>query len=338
MTVTAGGRRPVVAALYREALPPRLSEIEELAEVRLTKADGLAKAMDGADVLYQWHSFSPALKENWGAASSLKWIHVSAAGVSQLLFDELIRSDVTYTNSRGVLSTAIAEFALGFVLDMAKDTQGSYRLQQQQRWQHRVTRKIQGQRALVVGTGSIGREIARLFRAVGMHVDGAGRTARSGDDDFARIHSSRELAGTVHDYDYLVLAAPLTAETRGLLGAEVLTAMKPSARLINVGRGELVDTPALTQALTSGSIAGAALDVVHPEPLPEGHALWDLDNVIITPHMSGDTEDYLDDLGKLFVENLKRYCNGEPLENVVEKTLGFVSTPEPSLTSIGTPL
>ena len=210
------------------------------------------KAMDGADVLYQWHSFSPALRENWGAASSLKWIHVSAAGVSQLLFDELIRSDVIYTNSRGVLSTAIAEFALGFVLDMAKDTQGSYRLQQQQRWQHRVTRKIQGQSALVVGTGSIGREIARLFRAVGMEVSGAAGPAAPGMMTFDRIHSSSDLAGIVHDYDYLVLAAPLTADTTGLVDAEVLSAMNPSARLINVGRGELVDTDALTEALASG--------------------------------------------------------------------------------------
>jgi phosphoglycerate dehydrogenase-like enzyme len=331
MTGAAESKRPVVAALYREALPPRLAEIEELAEVRLTKADGLAEAMDGADVLYQWHSFSPALKENWGAASSLQWVHVSAAGVSQLLFDELIQSNITYTNSRGVLSRAIAEFALGFVLDMAKDSQGSFRLQQQQRWQHRTTRKIQGHRALVVGTGSIGREIAGLFRAVGMEVDGAGRTARSEDADFGQIHASQDLAGIVHDYDFLVLAVPLTTETRGLAGAEVLAAMKPSARLINVGRGELVDTSALTEALASGSIAGAALDVVHPEPLPAGHPLWSLGNVIITPHMSGDTEDYLDDLGKLFVDNLKRFCNGEPLENVVDKALGFVSTPEPSL-------
>jgi phosphoglycerate dehydrogenase-like enzyme len=199
-------------------------------------------------------------------------------------------------------------------------------LQHQLRWQHRVTRKIQGQAALVVGTGSIGREIARLFRAVGMEVDGAGRTARPGDADFGRIHASGNLARTVQGYDYLVLAAPLTTETRGLVGAEVLNAMKPSARLINVGRGELVDTPALTGELTTGSIAGAALDVVHPEPLPEGHALWAMDNVIITPHMSGDTEDYVDDLGKLFVDNLKRFCNGEPLENVVDKALGFVST------------
>ena len=327
MTTGATGRkRPIVAALYREALPPRIAEVQELAEVRLTKADGLAKAMDGADVLYQWHSFSPALRENWAAASSLKWIHVTAAGVSQLMFDELIRSDVIYTNSRGVLSTAIAEFALGFVLDMAKDSQRSFRLQQERRWQHRTTRKIQGQTALVVGTGSIGREIARLFRAVGMDVDGAGRTARPGDADFGRIHGSRDLAGVVHDYDYLVLAAPLTADTTGLVGADVLAAMKPSARLINVGRGQLVDTAALTDALASGSIAGAALDVVDPEPLPEGHALWDMENVIITPHMCGDTEDYLDDLGKLFVENLKRYCNGKPLDNIVDKTLGFVTT------------
>ncbi|MFJ5700610.1 D-2-hydroxyacid dehydrogenase [Arthrobacter sp. NPDC093139] len=332
MSSAMGGRRPVVAALYREALPPRLAEVEELAEVRLTKADGLAKAMDGADVLYQWHSFSPALRENWGAASTLKWVHVTAAGVSQLMFDELIQSNVTYTNSRGVLSRAIAEFTLGFVLDIAKDAQGSFRLQQQQRWQHRVTRKIQGQTALVVGTGSIGREIARLFRAVGMEVDGAGRSSRPGDADFDQIHSSRELSKVAGAYDYVVLAAPLTTDTRGLVDGEVLAAMKPSSRLINVGRGQLVDTAALTHALKSGSIAGAALDVVDPEPLPEGHPLWSLENVIITPHMSGDTEDYLDDLAKLFVDNLKRYCNGEPLENVVDKSLGFVPNAEPSLT------
>ncbi|UVJ39894.1 D-2-hydroxyacid dehydrogenase [Arthrobacter sp. CJ23] len=326
MTVTEG-RRPVVAVLYREALPPRLDEIEELAEVRLTKADGLAEAMAGADVLYQWHSFSPALKENWDAASSLEWVHVSAAGVSQLLFDGLIRSNIVYTNSRGILSRAIAEFVLGFVLDMAKDAQGSFRLQQQQRWQHRVTRKIQGQRALVVGTGSIGRETARLFRAVGMEVSGAGRTGRPQDDDFDVVYSSKDLASAVQDFDYLVLAAPLTAATKGLVDADVLAAMKPSARLINVGRGELVQTDALTEALVSGSIAGAALDVVHPEPLPEGHPLWDMGNVIITPHMSGDTEDYLDDLGKLFVDNLRLFIEGRPLQNVVDKSLGFVSVP-----------
>lgn len=333
MTAATKRKRPVVAVLYKEGLPPRIPEIEELAEVRLSKADGLAEALAGADVLYQWHSFSPALRENWAAASTLQWVHVSAAGVSQLLFDDLIRSGITYTNSRGVLSRAIAEFALGFVLDMAKDAQGSFRLQRQQRWQHRVTRKIHGQSALVVGTGSIGREIARLFRAVGMAVHGAGRTSRAGDDDFDWIHSSADLAAVVHGYDVVVLAAPLTSETKELVNAEVLAAMKPSARLINVGRGELVHTGALTDALASGTLAGAALDVVNPEPLPAGHALWSMENVIITPHMSGDTDDYLDDLGKLFVDNLKRYCSGEPLENVVDKALGFVPTPEPALTN-----
>jgi phosphoglycerate dehydrogenase-like enzyme len=103
--------------------------------------------------------------------------------------------------------------------------------------------------------------------------------------------------------------------------------MRPSARLINVGRGELVDTDALTAALVSGTLAGAALDVVHPEPLPGGHALWSMDNVIITPHRSGDTEEYLHDLGKLFVDNLKRYCNSQALQNVVDKNLGFVPSP-----------
>ncbi|MDQ0573891.1 D-2-hydroxyacid dehydrogenase [Agromyces albus] len=321
-------RRPVVAVLYQVALPPRLAEVEQLADVRLTDADGLAEALDGADVLFQWHSFSPALRENWDAASSLRWIHVSAAGVSELFFEELTASDIVYSNSRGVLSRAIAEFALGFVLEMAKDARGSFRLQQQERWQHRITRKIHGRTALVVGTGSIGREIARVFRAMGMEVSGAGRTSRPGDRDFERILSSRDLARIVPDFDYLVLAAPLTIATRGLVSAEVLAAMKSSACLINVARGGIVDTGALTEALASGSIAGAALDVVDPEPLPQGHALWSMENVILTPHMSGDTEDHLDDLAQLFLDNLRRYCRGDPLHNVVDKGLGFVSEPD----------
>ncbi len=323
MTI-AEGKRPIVAVLYQDVLPPQLGEIEELAEVRLTKAGGLARALDGADVLYQWHSFSPALRANWSAASSLKWVHVSAAGVSELLFDDLIDSDVVYTNSRGVLSRAIAEFALGFVLDIAKDSQGSLRLQEGRRWQHRITRKIQGQRVLVVGTGSIGREIASLFRAVGLRVSGAGRSSRPGDEYFDDIHSSQDLALVVRDFDYVVLAAPLTDDTRHMVGADVLSAMKPTAHLINVGRGGLVHTDALVDALRSGSIAGAALDVVHPEPLPEEHPLWTMGNVILTPHMSGDTEDYLEDLGKLFVGNLQRFIRGEPLQNIVDKRLGFV--------------
>jgi phosphoglycerate dehydrogenase-like enzyme len=174
------------------------------------------------------------------------------------------------------------------------------------------------------GTGSIGRDIASLFRAVGLQVSGAGRSSRPGDEYFDQIHSSRQLAGIVQDFDFVVLSAPLTEETKGIVDAEVLAAMKPTAHLINVGRGELVQTDALVDALATGSIAGAALDVVHPEPLPEGHPLWPMENVIITPHMSGDTEDYLDDLGALFVANLKRYCAGEPLQNVVDKNLGFV--------------
>ena len=270
--------------------------------------------------------FSPALKDNWDAAGSLRWVHVRAAGVSQLLFEELTHSEIVYTNSRGVLSRGIAEFVLGFVLDFAKDMHGSSRLQQQRRWQHRVTRKTNGQRALVVGVGSIGREIAGIFQAVGMKVSGAGRTARERDLDFGRIYSSRDLSDIIHGYDYVVLAAPLTPETRGLVNAEVLAAMKSSAHLINVARGELVDTDALIDALASGSIAGAALDVVDPEPLPENHALWGMENVIITPHMSGDTEDYHSDLDRLFIDNLRRYCVGEPLHNVVDKTLGFVSS------------
>jgi phosphoglycerate dehydrogenase-like enzyme len=157
-----------------------------------------------------------------------------------------------------------------------------------------------------------------------MDVSGAGRSSRAGDEAFDFVYSSADLADVVTGFDYVVLAAPLTMATKHLISAEVLSAMKPSAHLINVGRGGLVDTDALVRALAAGEIAGAALDVVHPEPLPGGHPLWSFENVIITPHMSGDTENYLDDLGKLFVENLKRFSLGEPLHNQVDKELGFV--------------
>ena len=218
----------------------------------------------------------------------LEWIHVTAAGVDTLLFDELRDSDVVVTNARGVFDRPMAEYVLGAVIAYAKDSRHQLRPATAPRVAHRETRRITGATALVVGTGGIGREIARLLRAAGMVVRGAGRRAVADDPDFGEIVDSANLAAEVGWCDHLILAAPLTAATRGLVDAQVLAAMKPDAHLINIARGPMVDESALLEALTARRIGGATLDVFNTEPLPPDHPLWDAPNVTITAHMSAD--------------------------------------------------
>lgn len=314
----------ILVVLYREELPRGLEAVEEFAEVRYVKADELAGALRGADALFLWDFFSTAVRDVWEHADSLKWIHVAAAGVDTLLFPELVSSKVVVTNSRGIFDRPIAEFVLASILAFAKDVPGSLRRQQAGMWEHRETERIDGCNALVVGTGAIGRETARLLRAVGMQVSGVGRTSRADDPDFGVVHASSQLEETVRDADYVVLIAPLTDATHGMVDAGVLAAMKPSARMINVGRGELVQEAALEEALRSGQIAGAALDVFPTEPLPAASALWGMENVLISAHLSGDAHGWLERLSDLFLDNAGRYWRGEPLLNVVDKGLGYV--------------
>ena len=313
----------MIAVLHAEH-QPQLDALDGVAELRFATADRLAEAVDGADALLVWDFFSGALETVWPQATSLRWVHAASAGVDTLLFDELVESDVQVTNSRGVFDRPIAEFVLGSILMFAKDSARSLRLQAQQTWQHRQTEQITGTRALVVGTGSIGRETARLLDTVGIDVEGAGRTARSDDSDFGIVHASADLESIAGQFDWIVLLAPLTEATSGMVDSAVLRAMKPTARLINVGRGELVVTDDLVDALRNGVIAGAALDVFDTEPLPAEHPLWAMDNVTITPHMSGDALGWRDRLADVFVDNVFRYVDGKPLRNVVDKGRGYV--------------
>ncbi|MEV0971305.1 D-2-hydroxyacid dehydrogenase [Microtetraspora glauca] len=322
------GNGVVLTVLHEDDLPPSRDLLHDLAgEVRYARRAELGDALRGSDALLMWDSFSPALREAWHHADALRWIHVAAAGVDRLLFDDLRASDVIVTNSRGVFDRPIAEYVLACVLAFAKDLPGSWRLQGEQRWRHRVTERIDGKTVMIVGTGAIGREIARMLRAVGLTVLGAGRSTRDGDADFGAVYDSSRLAALVADVDYLVNVAPLTGETRRLIDADVLAALKPAARLINVGRGETVDTEALVEALRSGRLAGAALDVFEEEPLPAGHPLWSFPQVLISPHMSGDAAGWQEALADTFLENLRRYVAGAPLINVVDKHLGFVVSP-----------
>lgn len=320
---------PVVAVLHGETVPAAgpMAPVAAHAEVRYTDGSAPAAALDGADVLFVYDFLTEALPSAWHAATHLRWVHVAAAGVDPILFPDLRDSDVVVTNSRGVFERPIAEYVLAQILSFAKDLPGSLRLQQARTWRHRDSERIAGRSVLVVGTGPIGRAVARLLSAVGMEVRGWGRRARAADPDFGTVGAGDALPDALAAADFVVAAAPLTDTTRGMFDAAAFRAMKPSARLINVGRGGLVRTDDLIAALAAGEIAGAAVDVVDIEPLPPGHPLWDAPNIVITPHNSGDVTGWRETLVDLFADNFGRWRTGRPLTNVVDKKLGYVPSP-----------
>lgn len=320
----SGTEYPVLAVLCGDQHPPDMDSIEQSAEVRYTRADGLAEALRGADALFVYEFLSTAVRDAWSAADKLRWLHIASAGVDPVLFPELRESDVILTNSRGVFDDSIAEYVLGVILTFAKDFAGSLRLQDQTRWQHRETERISGKQALVMGTGPIGRATARMLRAAGMRVAGIGRTAREGDPDFGTVYASDRLTEHLPSADYVVAVAPLTEQTKGIFDARAFASMKSSARFVNVGRGELVVTDDLIEALRSGQLGGAALDVFDTEPLPQDNPLWNMPDVLLSPHMSGDFIGWRNTLVEVFADNFQRWMAGRPLHNVVDKTLGYV--------------
>lgn len=322
-------RTPAVVILgaTREEPPPGIGPVVDSASVRFAMdAVELEYVIEGADALFVWDFRSTELSDAWHRADRLEWVHVAGAGVDAVLFPDLVESSVTVTNSRGIFDRSIAEYALGLMLLFAKDFRESFEYQRRHRWVHRETEMLAGKRLLVVGAGPIGRMIARHARCVGMEVSAVARTARSSDEDFGRVLASEDLDEALSDADYVVIAVPLTAQTEGMFGTAQFGCMKRSARLINVGRGRIVDEPSLVDALRDGQIAGAALDVFWDEPLPEDHPLWGMPQVVISPHMSGDFVGWLEALGELFVENFQRWRRGDDLLNVVDKERGYASS------------
>jgi phosphoglycerate dehydrogenase-like enzyme len=319
---------PTVAVLCGDDRPPGMAEVEAAAEVRYATAEQLPAALRGAEVLFAWDWRSSAVPAAWPAADRLRWLHVASAGVDRFLFPELVDSPVVVTNSRGVFDRAIAEYVLGLILAFAKGLPATLELQRQRTWRHRDSERVDGRRVLVVGAGAIGRAIGRLLSAAGMTVTAVGRGARPADPDLGEVHAAGELAALLPDADYVVVAAPLTDSTRGSFDATAFGRMKPSARLINVGRGPIVVEEDLVAALRGGRIAGAALDVFAAEPLPPDHPLWTAPNAIVSPHMSGDFGGWPDALARLFAGNLRRWLAGEELLNVVDKHLGYVAGKE----------
>ncbi|MFN3579325.1 MAG: D-2-hydroxyacid dehydrogenase [Pseudomonas sp.] len=298
---------------------PGLDGLPEGVEVQTVSAEAdLREALPHADVLVVADFRTGLLERCWPAQPRVKWVHATSAGVDALLFPALVESDIPITNARGIFDRGIAEYVLGAVLLFAKDTLGNLALQRAQRWQHRDTEMVDQRHALIVGAGSIGGEVAGLLKAVGMQVTGIARTARE-DARFDAVLGNEALFESLGRADYIVITAPLTADTEGLFDQRAFAAMKPGARLINVGRGPIVKTDDLLAALRSGHLAGAALDVFEEEPLPAGHPLWEQPGVMISAHMAGDFIGWQAALGQQFVANFQGWQQGQPLFNQVSK-------------------
>ena len=263
-------------------------------------------------------------------AKKLKWIHSTAAGVSQLMYPELRDSGIVVTNPSGVFSTPMAEHTMGLLLALARNFPDSTRHQDRSHWgqqdlwdkpQHLT--ELNGKVLLIVGFGSIGRELAKRARAFDMRVWGVTRSGKSDSTHAEKIVPASQLEEALPHADYVVIAAPETTETRHLIGAAQIARMKPGARLINIGRGSLLDDAALILALEKGALAGAALDVTSVEPLPPESPLWKAPNLFITPHTSAVSDRLWHRETALLMDLLERWFDGREMFNQVDFARGY---------------
>lgn len=321
----------IVAAI--EGVDPRIQVIQmpELVQtVRFRSGGGLdadtearlKSLLGGVDILLGHNTMAAEFLE---AAPNLKWFQVINAGVERLAAEGLLNKGFIVTNASGLAAVPIAEYVACMMLMLAKDIHKSVRAQSERKWDWRFTDDLAGKTCGIAGMGAIGRETARLAKAFRMRVLATRRTVDSPtSDDFCdELLPYSQLDRLLAESDYLVLCVPLTPETQHMIGAAELAKMKPGAAIINIARGAVIDQDALIRALKEGPIAAAALDVFDPEPLPEDSELWDLENVIITPHVSGAVKGYGHRAAEIFLANLERYVKGEPLQQVVSPERGY---------------
>jgi glyoxylate/hydroxypyruvate reductase len=276
-----------------------------------------------ADILFDFDWLAPeALPAN---APSLRWIQATSAGIGGFLQRTgLADSDLVFTTAAGVHGSSLAEFVTLALLYFYRDVPRLQRMQAAHHWQRYTNAELAGRRALMVGVGGVGRVIARRLAALDVEVWGVRRSVEgTPPEGVTRILRFEDLASALPEVDALVLACPLTEQTRGLIGAAELDALPPHALLINIARGQVVDERALIEALESSRLRGAALDVVEEEPLPDDSPLWDLPNVLISPHSASTVERENERIVDLFIENLQRWLDGSPLLNRFDRSRGY---------------
>jgi len=296
---------------------------------RAAVAEGLHGAFEQAEVVFgfwgaELHKAFTGAGTIAEAAPRLKWIQLTSAGADRLLNSGFIQGGVTVTTVSGLHATPIGEYVLTTMLMFAKGAPRLLRAQLQREWSRYMPKELYGATVGIVGMGHIGGEVARLAHAFGCRVIATRRsTAEATSHAHAELLPAGELPRLLGESDYVVLCVPLTTETRGMIGEWELRAMKPSAVIVNIARGPVIVEAELVRALREGWIAGAALDVFETEPLPAESPLWEMEQVIVTPHISGGTEIYNERAVGIFAANLRRYLAGEPLENVVDPARGY---------------
>ena len=313
-----------VPAWFGERL---LAEFPQMEIVQRDSYEGVEEHLRDAEIL-----FTISLRaEQFAFAQKLRWIHAPSAAVHQLLFPELVKSDVIVTNSREVHGPVVAEHVMALMFALAKKIPLAVRLQGKRVWGQQVMwnegahpREIAGATLGLFGVGSIGGRVAEMASALGMRVLAVREhVKKERPAGVENVHPPSAMNEVLRESDFVVLAAPLLEETRSLINAARLGVMKPTAYLINVGRGPQVDEKALVEALRLRRIAGAALDVFEQEPLPEDSPLWSVENLLITPHTAGLTEKLWHRHYELFSDNLRRYVAGQELRFVVDKGKGY---------------
>jgi len=311
--------KPAMAEAIRKRWP-------EMRVLHLPNYDRLPEELPDTDIFVGYSLRAEQLKD----AKKLKWIHSTAAGVKQLMYPELRDSAILVTNPRGVFSVPMAEHTVGLLVALARNFPDSVRQQDRARWsQQEIWDKPQhltelnGKVLLIVGYGSIGREVAKRAKGFDMRVWGVTRSGGGDRTNAEKIFPATKLLDVLPDADYVLISAPETAETGHLIGAAQIARMKRGAGLINVSRGSLLDEAALLRALESGALGSAALDVAHLEPLPAESALWKAPNLMITPHTSAVSDKLWERETALLVDLLERWFDGREMFNRVDFARGY---------------
>jgi phosphoglycerate dehydrogenase-like enzyme len=282
-------------------------------------------AAEEADAVLCGGAHRALLQQIWPRLKSVRWIHALAAGLDGLLFPGLVESPVPLTNSRGVFARSLAEFAIAGMMWFAKDLNRMRDQQRRRHWEQFDVQEMRNKNLGIVGYGSIGRETAIRARAFGVRIHAHKRNATlaHGDPLVDRMYTREQLPALLSCADYLLACAPLTPETRDLIGEAEFARLKPACVVMNLGRGPVINERALIRALEEKRIRGAVLDVFETEPLPAENPLWGFENVLLSPHCADHTDTWMEEAMAMFLSNYERFAAGEPLLNVADKRLGY---------------